>query len=346
MNAQKKHLKELKRRKKREKGQEKLAVPFRVELVCSRDSKLKNFEEVALLNIHIKKIARELWLNDKVFRDCWRRYMSGYSPYGFLDCTYEIINQIIKHGGAVPPYFVPLLADLSWERLPFGGEITKITFEILRPQREKDDSGTIYHFGTEVKFEDKSYPIWFTGHALDRLQERLKLTNKHVSLWMAILGNSVIGMELDKESLRSSWSCVKDTFYSEGGHKLECGVFGAHIDKTVDKFEARRLPLYFGAKIEGERVIAKTFLLPGMCGTPPIPNFDNILADIVSFWSTHGLLSLVKKRPTNEKSVDPVSPIRYKLECTEAEVTQPPVLTPAVGKEIQATLTPASSGLP
>ena len=255
-SAQRKHQKAIRRKRKLSKRENQSALPFSVELESiNRNIKLKNFEEAALLKLQIKKIARKLYEDNEDVRLLFRQWRqagdendSNAWQYG-ANFIGRIIQAIIKCGGAIPPYFIPVLNNVEYRLLPNDRFIPILIFGIFRPDKEKHPEGNIYHYGQEITHNGVTKKLWLTGHSLDRMQERYELTKEDTGFWMNILNPVTI-----KGNMKASWELIS----IDQEQFLSLKFFGINNGALSDVVS------YFPTQIEKDRIVAVTFLTPGM----------------------------------------------------------------------------------
>ena len=270
----------------------KLHIPFSVELIPPKRVKFKGFEDVALLKLQIKKAVRNLYQNNTSFRYLAKEAMRDDGPESVnlrADFVGVILQTLIELGGAVPPYFMPVFLQHKYELKPDGNYISTLWFTVFRPDKEVADGGSNYYFGNDVKHENVDKQIWFTGHTLDRIEERLKLTKKDVGFWLSIFNWSTWTIEPIGEGL---------------------------VLRAVHKIVKKPIPFYFPFEIvdtklftHPTKLLTKTLLLPGMTGIPEIPDWEESLAYLRKFWQDSLAISGVNLDKLAGPDLTPVKPI-------------------------------------
>jgi hypothetical protein len=262
--AERKHQKELRRRRAKQRDQDEM--PYRIKAFYEPIGfkSLKGWEETAYDNLDLKACIRELYYNNSEFRRLVNTREVTDDERG--EFARIIFADLRRRNTLIPPYWIPIL------RINVNERIINVHVRVVRPQRRRDpQQGLSYFFGRSLDYEGQKREIWYCTHAIDRIRERFALGQNELDItcWTNIL----------RASGELVWTAEK--------------VGNQHFLKLIVTMPRKPLgdpdrcwSLYFPMALEKDStIVVKTMLLPGMFPAPTTKGDLNALIDeLKEYW--------------------------------------------------------------
>ena len=208
--------------------------------------------------------------------------------------TQRLLTEAAREICCDPPYFIPSYAI---KRAETGGAVCLLRLHSLKKLITPVGSAWYVRGRTEVAFQNKRYPFLFSSHAVDRLTQRIDMCNKQLGRYYALT------------LLTNVWRTL---YYEDAFTWRETNG----EDRTVVSV-CCSLPLPFGLitsrpgvklgycpvdKITTERgdiLMAKTFLIPTMRGTPEATKLKELGHEALNATTMEGLYDVNTKLKEN-----------------------------------------------
>jgi len=296
--AQKKHLKELKRKKKlfaRMPDQDAFPWKLAIKFHQSKRSEMSDFQKIAYDNFDIKKALRTLNQAGKL------KYVKQlHKPENGLTLCDLLFQQLYEQKSIIAPYLMPFM---SYGYDHYSNTLS-IEAEIFTPLTLQDkELGNMYYFHFNPEYEGKKLHMLYTAHALDRITQRCNMKPNELDLhfWSWIL--------------RTCWQ----TDYRF--EKIDDALY------FIRTFKQSGFSLYFPLKVQEGYIIAKTALIPGMNPCPSMKgDFDKCLLAVKQEFARDMINKAYNENELRKKRVDTLEKEYPSKESSPVPASETPIL--------------------